>query len=46
MGFKCLICHEDFGRDKLKWEKHCKEEHGGAAKILVDKLKKIAEEDK
>jgi len=41
VGFKCPVCFEDFGRDKIKWQLHIKQCFGGLAEDMVNVVKKI-----
>ena len=43
MGYKCLLCFEDFGKNKDAWEEHCKNEHFGIAKEVIDAIENEAE---
>ena len=41
MGFRCPICHKDFGQDNNALIKHSKEAHDGIAKDIIEVVKKI-----
>jgi hypothetical protein len=43
MGFRCPICKKDFGKEKVKWEEHCKVCCDGAAEDVVKFVKQVAE---
>ena len=46
MGFKCPICADDFGRDKLLWKDHIHTAHLGIGKEIVEMiLKPFIEEE-
>ncbi len=41
MGFRCPICLEDFGKDREKWGRHCKDKHDGLGKDAADLVREM-----
>jgi hypothetical protein len=44
MGFKCIFCRKDFGKNKEEFEKHIKQDHAGVVNILKDEIDKAINE--
>lgn len=43
MGFRCPVCHKDFGKEKAEWQKHCDEAHAGVGAQVVKAITDVCE---
>ena len=43
MGFKCPICHSDFGINKSEWKKHLQKCNDGLSLVFVKSIINISE---
>ena len=43
MGFKCPVCSQDFGVDRVAWNRHLRLEHRGLGADVLRVTRKMAE---
>lgn len=44
VGFRCPVCSDDFGRDKMKWREHIEQAHDGLGNDIIKTLENIVKD--